>query len=92
MCGGVEQVLTKSIISVEVCRPRNLKEERFTFYDGIDMITPWCAVCYLSSLFCSAPPNQVLIDGGDIKSLVLGVPTNITCRADGGKPAPEMLW
>lgn len=39
-----------------------------------------------------APPNQVLIDGGDIKSLVLGVPTNITCRADGGKPAPEMLW
>lgn len=43
MCGGVEQVLTKSFISVEVCRPRNLKEERFTFYDGIDMITPWCA-------------------------------------------------
>ncbi|XP_022323502.2 kin of IRRE-like protein 1 isoform X1 [Crassostrea virginica] len=39
-----------------------------------------------------APPKPPLIDGGQVKSLVLGVPTNITCRADGGKPAPQMLW
>ncbi|XP_056011083.1 kin of IRRE-like protein 3 isoform X2 [Ostrea edulis] len=39
-----------------------------------------------------APPSNPIIDGGPIKSLVLGVPTNITCMADGGKPAPQMLW
>ncbi|XP_061188974.1 kin of IRRE-like protein 1 [Saccostrea echinata] len=39
-----------------------------------------------------APPDQPVIDGGPVIPLELGVPTNITCRANGGKPAPQVLW
>ena len=48
--------------------------------------------CTNHALSVPVPPEQPTIDGAPTIPIVLHRPTNVTCRANNGKPAATIAW